>query len=99
MRWTIKPEPDSDNVNHLKEALLVPPIIAKLLVQRGVSNFEEAKQFFRPSLSELHDPFLMKDMDVAVARINKAIDKNERKLLVRFVKSLLNVFHILEIYD
>lgn len=81
MRWTIKPEPDSDNVNHLKEALLVPPIIAKLLVQRGVSNFEEAKQFFRPSLSELHDPFLMKDMDVAVARINKAIDKNERILV------------------
>ncbi len=81
MRWTIKPEPDSDNVNHLKEALQVPPIIAKLLVQRGISNFEEAKRFFRPRLAELHDPFLMKDMDVAVARINKAIDKNERILV------------------
>jgi single-stranded-DNA-specific exonuclease len=81
MRWTIIPEPDSDNISHLKEALQVPQIIAKLLVQRGVSNFQEAKRFFRPSLAELHDPFLMKDMDVAVARINKAIDINERVLV------------------
>ena len=81
MRWSIKAQTDTSKVNELREALQVPSIIAKLLVQRGVTTFDDAKRFFRPSLTELHDPFLMKDMDLAVARINKAILNNERILV------------------
>ena len=81
MRWSIKAQTDTSKVNELREALQVPSIIAKLLVQRGVTTFDDAKRFFRPSLTELHDPSLMKDMDLAVARINKAILNNERILV------------------
>ena len=77
MRWTIKPKPELEKVTHLKEALGVNEIIATLLVQRGIETFEDAKAFFRPSLTQLHDPFLMKDMDKAVARIEHAIANNE----------------------
>ena len=77
MRWTIKPKPDSNKTAHLQEVLGVNEIIATLLVQRGIETFEQAKAFFRPSLTELHDPFLMKDMDKAVARIEHAIATNE----------------------
>lgn len=73
MRWTLKPKPDPEIVAHLSEALTVDKDIASLLVQRGVETFEEAKKFFRPSLNDLHDPFLMKDMACAVERIEKAI--------------------------
>jgi single-stranded-DNA-specific exonuclease len=55
--------------------------LANLLVQRGIKTFEEARSFFRPSLEELHDPFLMKDMDKAVERIEKAIANNEKILV------------------
>jgi len=77
MRWTIKPTPDSNKITHLQEVLGVHKIIATLLVQRGIETFEQAKAFFRPSLTKLHDPFLMKDMDKAVARIELAIANNE----------------------
>ncbi|MCB0453099.1 MAG: single-stranded-DNA-specific exonuclease RecJ, partial [Aequorivita sp.] len=69
MRWTLKPKPDSEKVKSLSKALKVEPILASLLIQRGVETFEEAEKFFRPSLDNLHDPFLMKDMDKAVQRI------------------------------
>ncbi|RED50602.1 single-stranded-DNA-specific exonuclease RecJ [Seonamhaeicola aphaedonensis] len=81
MRWTLKPKPDSAKVKHLQKALQVSQPIAMLLVQRGIETFEEAKTFFRPSLDDLHDPFLMKNMDKAVARIEKAI-ANQENILV-----------------
>ena len=77
MRWTIKSNPEKDKVKLLSVTLQVDEIIASLLVQRGVENYDQAKQFFRPSLSDLHNPYLMKDMDKAVARIEKAIENNE----------------------
>lgn len=81
MRWTLKPKPDYTKVTALSAALSVPENIAALLVQRGITNYDEAKSFFRPSLSELHNPFLMKDMDVAVTRIEKAIKESENILV------------------
>ncbi|MGB1269709.1 MAG: single-stranded-DNA-specific exonuclease RecJ [Flavobacteriaceae bacterium] len=77
MRWTIKPIPESDKIKHLQDVLGVNNIIATLLVQRGIETFEQAKAFFRPSLKQLHDPFLMTDMTEAVARIEQAISKGE----------------------
>ena len=81
MRWTIKPRPEQVEIERLANALGVEEIVAHLLLQRGISTFEEAKKFFRPQLEELHDPFLMKDMDLAVARIEKAIAENENILI------------------
>jgi len=81
MRWTLQPKPSEKIVNRLSKELGVDTIIATLLVQRGIKTFDEAKHFFRPQLSDLHDPFLMKDMDKAVARIEKAI-ANEENILV-----------------
>lgn len=81
MRWTLKPKPEQYKVNHLSEALNVDEVIASLLVQRGVETFEQAKAFFRPSLSDLHDPYLMKDMDIAVQRIEAAISGGENILV------------------
>jgi len=81
MRWTIKPKPSEDKIKHLAAALNVEDFVATLLVQRGIETFEEAKAFFRPSLDHLHDPFLMKDMEKAVARIELAI-ANEERILV-----------------
>ena len=77
MRWTLKPKPDPQTVAHLSTVLGVDAPIASLLVQRGISTFEEAKKFFRPNLEDLHDPFLMKDMDAAVVRIEQALQKGE----------------------
>lgn len=81
MRWTLKPKPDLEKVTHLQDALQVDETVATLLVQRGIETFDAAKAFFRPSLKHLHDPYLMKDMDKAVARIEKAIANNENILV------------------
>ena len=81
MRWTIKPKPDSQKIEALQEALQVDAVIATLLLQRGVETYEDAKAFFRPSLDDLHDPYLMKDMDKAVARIEKAMANKENILV------------------
>ena len=81
MRWTLKPKPNLETVQFLQQALKVEESIASLLVQRGIETYEEAKDFFRPSLSYLHDPFLMKDMQKAVERIEKAIENNENILV------------------
>lgn len=77
MRWTFHPKPDPDQLQQLSSSLQVAPVLAQLLLQRGIANFDQAKQFFRPQLSHLHDPYLMKDMDKAVQRIEKAIKNNE----------------------
>ena len=81
MRWTLKPKPDSKTVEDLQKTLQVDSSVATLLVQRGIETYEAAKTFFRPSLEDLHDPFLMKDMDLAVARIEKALENNENILV------------------
>lgn len=81
MRWTIKPKPKQEDIDTLANALNVDSLVAQLLLQRGVSTFEEAKNFFRPQLSDLHDPFLMKDMDIAVTRIEEAIANGENILV------------------
>ncbi|MFT5846220.1 MAG: single-stranded-DNA-specific exonuclease [Psychroserpens sp.] len=81
MRWTLKPKPDSKTVEALQKALQVDQSVATLLTLRGIDTYEEAKRFFRPSLDELHDPFLMKDMDKAVARIEAALLNNENILV------------------
>jgi single-stranded-DNA-specific exonuclease len=81
MRWTLKSKPSEDTVKNLAKALNVEDFVATLLVQRGIETFEEAKAFFRPSLDHLHDPYLMKDMEKAVERIEKAI-ANQENILV-----------------
>jgi single-stranded-DNA-specific exonuclease len=81
MRWNLKSKPNPEKVQAIQSALQVDEIIAKLLVQRGIETFEQAKTFFRPTLADLHNPYLMKDMDKAVARIEKAIDNNENILI------------------
>ncbi|ALM49494.1 recombinase RecJ [Flavobacterium psychrophilum] len=81
MRWTLTPKPDPLKVKHLSEALNVDAVVATLLVQRGIETYEEARTFFRPKLEDLHDPYLMKDMDKAVARIEAAIAAVENILV------------------
>src|SRR5690606_10390325 len=78
MRWTLKPKPNFEIVAHLQKELGIEKSLAYLLAQRGIETFEEAKKFFRPNLKDLHDPFLMKDMDIAINRIEKAISSGEK---------------------
>jgi single-stranded-DNA-specific exonuclease len=80
-KWILNQSVDKQQVAEIVKVLNIDENLATLLVQRGITNYEEAKTFFRPSLSQLHDPFLMKDMDKAVDRVLKAINDNE-KLLV-----------------
>lgn len=80
-RWVIKPQGNEKDVQKLAEELNIKPVLANLLVQRGVKTFEQAKAFFRPSLDNLYDPFLMKDMNLAIERIEKAIHNNENILI------------------
>jgi len=79
-RWNLLPS-DPSIVQHLHDVLKIHPIFCQLLSQRGVTTFEEAKQFFRPSLEDLHDPFLMHDMDVAINRLSLAIQQEEKVLI------------------
>jgi len=79
-RWTLKPA-DEANIASLAAALQVQPALCRLLVVRRINDFEAAKTFFRPQLSMLHDPFLMKDMQLAVQRIDNAINNNEKILV------------------
>jgi len=81
MRWTIKPRPEQESIDQLSKALGVDDLIAQLLIQRGITNYDEAKAFFRPELNHLHDPFLMKDMHKAVERIELAIANGENILV------------------
>ena len=76
-RWVIKPQGESEKVANLSSQLNIPPVLANLLVQRGIETYNEATRFFNPKLSDLHDPFLMKDMERAVERIERAIANNE----------------------
>lgn len=77
MKWKFKEEPNKEEVFALAKALQIPQSNASLLVQRKITTYDQAKAFFRPQLSDLHDPFLMLDMDIAVARIRQAISSHE----------------------
>ena len=79
-RWTIL-DVDEEKVKALHESLKVHPAICKILVKRNIATFEEAKNFYRPQLTDLHDPWLMKDMEKAVDRIIAAIEKQEKILV------------------
>lgn len=81
MRWNLKPLPAKEKITQLATQLNVDVLVATLLIQRGIENFEDAKQFFRPTLQDLHNPYLMKDMEIAVSRIEKAIANNENILV------------------
>lgn len=79
--WNLKQPGDINDVKHLSAKLSIDMTIANLLVQRNIRTFEEAKAFFRPRLADLHDPFLMKDMEKAVNRLNQAIERQEKVLI------------------
>ncbi len=79
--WKLREGVDSENVRQLSSELGVDPVLAVLLVQRGVYTFEQARSFFRPNLEELHDPFLMKDMDAAIDRVRQAVVSGEKILV------------------
>ena len=79
--WNIKKEGDINIIKHLSAALNVNMVIANLLAQRGITTYSEAQSFFRPKITDLHDPFLMKDMDKAVERLERAINNQENVLI------------------
>lgn len=81
MRWNLTEEPKSEKITELSKVLNVSPTIAKLLVNRGIETYEEARAFFRPNLEDLHDPFLMKDMDLAIQRIENAMELHENIMI------------------
>ena len=104
-RWTYRPEPDAEVVEKLAAQINVSTPIASILVQRGICTFDDAKAFFRPELSMLHDPFLMQDMDKAVTRLIKAFRGNEKIMVygdydvdgttsVALFYGFINSFHV-----
>ena len=80
-RWAIKTPGTIETVRQLSKELNINLVLANILVQRGITSFDEAKQFFRPSLNDLHDPFLMKDMDKAIERLERALGDGEKILV------------------
>jgi single-stranded-DNA-specific exonuclease len=80
-RWAYTPSPPLEQVKALSESLNVNSYLTTILIQRGIDTFDKAKEFFRPSLSKLHDPFMLTDMDKAVERLHKAIS-NQEKILI-----------------
>ena len=79
--WKMREGADAENIRQLSSELGVDPVLAELLVQRNVRTFEQARSFFRPNLADLHDPFLMKDMDMAVERVRQAVISGEKILV------------------
>jgi single-stranded-DNA-specific exonuclease len=80
-KWLVKTQQNEDKIKEIRDALKVDRIVAELLLQRGIETFEAAEAFFRPKLENLHNPFLMKNMDLAVNRLEKAL-QNEEKILL-----------------
>jgi single-stranded-DNA-specific exonuclease len=78
LKWIAKNKPNQQTVDHLSTQLNVGESLAKLLISRGIETYEQARSFFRPQYTDLHDPFLMRDMDKAIARIEKAFANNEK---------------------
>jgi single-stranded-DNA-specific exonuclease len=103
-RWMYKTIPPREEIDKISKSININPYLSAILLQRKISDFETAKKFFRPSLDQLHDPFLMQDMELAVARLKKAVDRNEKILIygdydvdgttaVSVVYSYLREFH------
>lgn len=80
-QWRAKPEPDKKTVEALAASINVNKVLSGILVQRGIDNFEKAKNFFRPQYAHMHDPYLMKGMTKAVERIDEALAKNQKILI------------------
>jgi single-stranded-DNA-specific exonuclease len=80
-RWLYKEKPSQEEIQRLGQELNVNPYLTSVLLQRGIQDFESARKFFRPSVDQLHDPFLMKDMEAAVERIKTAVDQKEKILV------------------
>src|SRR5687768_10446815 len=80
-RWLHKEIPSADDIHKLSHAINTNPYLTAILLQRGISDFDDARNYFRPSLDKLHDPFLMKDMEVAIERLQKAIIGEEKILI------------------
>ena len=80
-QWVFRDAVDKANVDHLSRAINIDPVLSSILIQRGIQTFDDSKKYFRPQLSDLHDPFLMKDMELAVERLIKAIRNKERILV------------------
>ena len=77
-RWVVKQQGNSLTVDHIATSLRIPTVLANLLVQRGIDTVDKAKKFFNPRLEDLHNPFLMKDMERAVERLEEAVAKNQK---------------------
>jgi single-stranded-DNA-specific exonuclease len=80
-RWEYKAEPTAGKVQELSEAININNYLSAILIQRGIDTYDKAKKFFRPSLTDLHDPFLLTDMDEAVERLQRAITNKEKILI------------------
>src|SRR5688500_8531573 len=80
-RWLLKEAPPKERIEELSKAININPYLSSILLQRNINDFETAKSFFRPSLTELHNPFLMKGMEKAINRLKKAIEAGEKILI------------------
>ncbi|HVV56127.1 MAG TPA: single-stranded-DNA-specific exonuclease RecJ [Mucilaginibacter sp.] len=80
-RWAMREKPDNADVKKLAAELNIDPVLSALLIQRGIKNYDDARYFFRPDLRHLHDPFLMKDMEKAIERIENAVSSGEKILI------------------
>ena len=79
--WVIKAPGNDEEINSLASELGIEKPLSQLLIQRNIKSYSEAREFFRPDLGNLHDPFLMKDMDRAIKRIQEAVQSDEKVLI------------------
>jgi len=82
LRWIYKTAPSEDSIKNISSSLGFGYLESKILVNRGIDSYDKAREFFKPKMSDIHDPFLMKDMMKAVERINKSIEQNEKILIL-----------------
>ena len=82
MNWEIKEQPDKEILEELHSKLNIPKFICTLLLQRNIDSLKLAQSYFRPNLDDLHDPFLMKDMDKTVDRLTRAIESSEKIMIL-----------------
>ncbi|MFP4018949.1 MAG: single-stranded-DNA-specific exonuclease RecJ, partial [Bacteroidales bacterium] len=80
-RWIYKPASKKNDIEKMSQSLNIDELLANLLIQRGIKTFEQARNFFRPDLDKLYDPFLMKDMNLAVEKIEEALQKHQKILV------------------
>lgn len=80
-RWVQAVPGNKETIDLLAQELNIARSLAEILAQRGINSFQEAKDFFRPQLSQLHDPYLMKDMDKAIHRIDAALAAGEQIMI------------------